>query len=171
MISAIVLAAGQATRFGECKQLARIGDKPLLQHVLDNLHQSKVEHVVVVLGAHADEIRRQIRFDRERVVFNPDFAEGMSTSLHAGIRALPGGTEAALIVLGDQPFVAAATVDALVNQYRLTHPSVVVPTYNGFRGNPVLVDKSLFDEMMQIRGDIGCRAISAITRNRSPAWR
>jgi xanthine dehydrogenase accessory factor len=159
MISAIILAAGQATRFGQCKQLVRLGDKPLLQHVLDNLARSKIDEVVVVLGARADEIREQIQFGKARTVFNPDYANGMSTSLQAGLRALSSGTKAALIVLGDQPFVTAATIDALVDEYARKKPSVVIPTYNGFRGNPVLVDASLFPEMMQIRGDIGCRAI------------
>ncbi len=158
-VSAIVLAAGQATRFGRCKQLALIGDKPLLQHTLDHIGQSKVNDIVVVLGAHADEIRQKIRFGKQRVVFNPDYADGMSTSLHAGLRALHPSTTAAIIVLGDQPFVAATTIDALIDEYHRVRPSVVVPTYNGFRGNPVLVDASLFPEMMQIRGDIGCRAI------------
>jgi len=83
----------------------------------------------------------------------------MSTSLQAGLRALRSNTEAAIIVLGDQPFVTAATIDALVDEYLRAKPSVVVPTFNGFRGNPVLVDASLFAEMMAIRGDIGCRAI------------
>jgi xanthine dehydrogenase accessory factor len=159
MISAIVLAAGQATRFGRCKQLALIGDKPLLQHTLDHIGQSRVDDIVVVLGAHADEIQQKIRLGETRVVLNPDYAEGMSTSLQAGLRALRPGTKAALIVLGDQPFVAAPTIDALIDEYLRTRPSVVVPTYNGFRGNPVLIDQSLFPEMMEIRGDIGCRAI------------
>ncbi len=157
MISAIVLAAGEATRFGECKQLVRLGDKPLLQHALDNLRRSKIEDVVVVLGAHAGEIREQIRFQNERVIVNPDYAKGMSTSLQAGLRAIRA--DAAMIVLADQPFVSPATIDLLAAEYRRTRPSVVVPTYNGFRGNPVIVDKSLFEEMMAIRGDVGCRAI------------
>ncbi|HYS55809.1 MAG TPA: nucleotidyltransferase family protein, partial [Thermoanaerobaculia bacterium] len=157
MISAIVLAAGQATRFGRLKQLVLLGDKPLLQHTLDNLRQSKVDDVVVVLGAQAGEIQQQIRLGKERVVINPDYANGMSTSIQAGLHAID--SDAAIIVLGDQPFVMPETIDALIDAYRRTKPSVVVPTYNGFRGNPVLVDASLFPEMMQIRGDIGCRAI------------
>ena len=158
MISAIVLAAGQSTRFGRCKQLALVGDRPLLQHTIDQLAQSRVDDVIVVLGSQADEIRRSIRFGSARVIINPDYAEGMSTSLQAGLRALRA-SEAALVVLGDQPFVTAATIVKLIAEYRRMKPSVVVPTYNGFRGNPVLVDASLFSEMMEIRGDIGCRAI------------
>jgi Uncharacterized MobA-related protein len=161
MISAIVLAAGEATRFGRCKQLMPIGGRSLLAHVLDNLKQSKIDDVVVVLGAHADEIRQEVRFDKERVVLNPDYADGMSTSIQTGLRALAATTEAAMIVLADQPFVVSTTFDALVDEYRRTRASVVVPTYNGFRGNPVIVDRVLFAEMMDIRGDIGCRSIFA----------
>jgi xanthine dehydrogenase accessory factor len=157
MISAIVLAAGEGTRFGQCKQLARVGGKALLQHTLDNLRASKIDEVVVILGARADEIREQVRFERERVVINPDYAQGMSTSIQAGLRAIDA--EGALIVLADQPFVAPGTIDLLIDEHRRTRAKVVIPTYNGFRGNPVLVDRSLFAEMMEIRGDIGCRAV------------
>jgi molybdenum cofactor cytidylyltransferase len=159
MISAIVLAAGQATRFGQCKQLVLLGGKPLLEHVLESVRQSRVDDVVVVLGDHLAEIQGQIAFGRERVVVNPDHADGMSTSIQAGLQALPSGTDAVMIVLADQPFVASRTLDLLIDEYRRVRPSVVIPTFNGFRGNPVIVDKSLFAEMMGIRGDVGCRAI------------
>jgi xanthine dehydrogenase accessory factor len=157
MISAIVLAAGQATRFGQCKQLITLSGKALLQHVLDNLAQSKIDEVVVVLGARAEEIREQIQFGKARVLMNPDYANGMSTSIQAGLRAI--NADAAMIVLADQPLVASRTLDLLIDEYRRSKPSVVIPTFNGFRGNPVIVDRSLFAEMMGIRGDIGCRSI------------
>ena len=159
MISAIILAAGQAERFGRCKQLVPLGEKALLQHVLDNVGGSNIDDVVVVLGAHADEIQQQIRFGKERVVLNPDYAQGMSTSIQAGLRALPATAEAAMIVLADQPFVKSQTLNLLIDEYRRARPGVVIPTYNGFRGNPVIVDRLLFAEMMNIRGDTGCRAI------------
>ena len=159
MISAIVLAAGQATRFGQCKQLMPLGGRTLLEHVLANLRASKIDDVVVVLGARAEEIRSRVSFDRERVVMNERYADGMSTSIQAGLRALPGDAEAAMIVLADQPFVLPSTYDALIDAYRAAPADVVLPTYNGFRGNPVIVDRALFVEMMAIRGDTGCRAI------------
>lgn len=162
MISAIVLAAGQATRFGQCKQVLRLGGKTILDHALDNLRGSKIDDIVIVLGAHADEIREKVRLlesSVERIVTNPDFASGMSTSIQAGLRALPESAEAAMIVLGDQPFVTPRTIDLLIDEYRRTRASVVVPTYDGVRGNPVIVDRSLFGEMLGIRGDVGCRAI------------
>jgi xanthine dehydrogenase accessory factor len=159
MISAIVLAAGKATRFGQCKQLMPLFGKSLLQHALDSLRQSKIDEVVVVLGDHADAIRREVRFEGERVVLNPDFAEGMSTSIQAGLRAISSHADAAMIVLGDQPLVTSVTLDRLIDEYRRARPSVALPTYNGFRGNPVIVDRALFAAMMEIRGDIGCRAV------------
>lgn len=159
MIAAIVLAAGQATRFGRCKQLMPLAGKPLLQHVLDHLRASKIDDVIVVLGAYAAEIREGVRFERERVVFNADFAQGMSTSIQAGLRALAGETEAAMIVLADQPHVASQTFDALADAYRRLRTPLVVPTYAGKRGNPVVVDRALFAEMMELRGDVGFRAV------------
>jgi xanthine dehydrogenase accessory factor len=156
-VTAIVLAAGEATRFGECKQLVRLGSRTLLEHALENLRASKIDDVVVVLGANAEEIKAKTRFDRERVILNPDYAQGMSTSIQAGLRAI--AADAVLIVLADQPFVRPDTVDLLVDEYFRTRASVVIPTFNGFRGNPVVIDKSLFPEMMNLRGDTGCRAI------------
>lgn len=158
MISAIVLAAGQATRLGTCKQLLRIGEKTILDLVLHNLRASKVDEIVVVLGAYAEEIQRTIRIS-ERIVLNPDYERGMSTSIQAGLRALSDHTDAALIVLGDQPFVKPATIDQLVDERHRTGAAVVVPTFEGSRGNPVLIDRSLFAEMRDIRGDVGFRAI------------
>jgi molybdenum cofactor cytidylyltransferase len=159
MISAIVLAAGQATRFGRCKQLVLVDGKALLDRVLDNLRASKIDDVVVVLGAHAEKIRGQISFDDVRVVMNPDYADGMSTSIQAGLRALPERVEAAMIVLADQPFVTPRTLDLLVDEYDRVRPKAIVPTYGNVRGNPVIVGRALFGEMMNLRGDAGGRAI------------
>jgi len=161
MISAIVLAAGQAARFGECKQLIRLGDKTLIEHVLATVSASKVENILVVLGAHAAEIQRRVKFGRERVVMNPDYAKGMSTSIHAGLHALDPETDAAMIVLADQPFVMAETLNRLVDEYRERKALAVIPTYRGARGNPVLIDRALFPDMLELRGDVGFRAVLA----------
>ena len=155
MISAIVLAAGQSKRFGGIKQLVLLG------RVLANVRQARFDDVVVVLGAYAEQIRAEVPFQGERIVFNPDFARGMSTSIQAGLRALPDDAEAAMIVLGDQPFVTSRTMDLLIEEYRRTRPAAVIPTYRGERGNPVIVDKSLFGRMMKIEGDVGFRSILA----------
>jgi molybdenum cofactor cytidylyltransferase len=159
MIVAILLAAGQATRFGRCKQLTPIGGQPLLGHVLGTLRRSRIDAIVVVLGAYADEIREQVDLAGVQVVLNPDFAEGMSSSIQAGLRALPAAAEAAMIVLADQPLVTTATLDTLIAAYRRAGGQVTLPTYHGLRGNPVIVDRALFPEVMELRGDTGCRAL------------
>ena len=149
MIMAIILAAGESKRFGKTKQLMPLDGKPMLQQTIDRIAQSKVDDV-------AGEIQKHVR---GRVIVNPDYANGMSTSLHAGLRALPAKAEAVIIALGDQPFVESKTINALVDEYRRSGAKVIVPTFSGQRGNPVLVDASLFPRLMQIRGDVGCRAI------------
>ncbi len=161
MISAIILAAGQATRFGQSKQLTPLRGKPLLQHVVESVNASRADDVIIVLGAYADEIRAQLHFGRARPVLNAAYAEGMSTSIRAGLRAMGEDTEAAMIVLGDEPFVRTRTVDDLIEEYERTRAAAVIPTHKGIRGNPVIVDRRLFPEMMNLRGDVGCRAIFA----------
>jgi molybdenum cofactor cytidylyltransferase len=156
VISAIVLAAGESSRFGGCKQLAPIDGRTLLQHVLDSVAASRVDDVLVVLGAHADAIAPRI--DACSIV-NAGYAAGMSTSIQAGLRALPESADAAMIVLGDEPFIAPATLDLLIATYERTGAPIVIPTYDGARGNPVIIGRSLFAEVMELRGDVGCRVL------------
>lgn len=158
-IAAVVLAAGASTRFGRPKQLARFGGKPLLQHVLERLAEAKIEEVVLVLGPHAETILSEIPIGGARAVINPRSAEGLSRSLQVGLEALRPEAAGALILLADQPSVSAETLSQLIEAHGREHPAAVVPIYNGFRGNPVLLDRSLFAEVMKIEGDVGCRAI------------
>lgn len=159
MISAIVLAAGESARLGRCKQLIRLGEKTILEHVLALIAQSSIDDVIVVLGAHADEIREHIQFAAQRIVMNPDYARGMSGSIRAGLRAVNAKSTAAMFVLGDLPFVTPQTIDRLVDAYLRSRPSIVIPTYRGARGNPVIVDRSMFARMMEIAGDVGFRTV------------
>jgi molybdenum cofactor cytidylyltransferase len=159
MISAIVLAAGASARFGQSKQLMRLGDKTILEHVLDVVAQTKIDHVVVVLGANAAEIRRHIAFAKQRVIVNEDHLKGMSTSIHAGLRTLTAQSDAAMFVLGDQPLVKPQTLDTLIDEYLRTKAPIVIPTYRGARGNPVIIDRSVFPRVMDLRGDVGFRSL------------
>ncbi len=160
-VAAVVLAAGTSSRMGRPKALLRLADKPLLAHVLDSLRASGLTEIVVVLGADADRIREEVPLEGARVVLNPDYAEGMSSSIRAGVRAASPMAEAFLIVLGDQPLLSATTIDALVARRRDTHPRALVPTFRGMRGNPVMLDRSLLPEIEAVRGDVGCRGVLA----------
>jgi len=159
MISAIVLAAGASTRMGQPKPLLKLGGRPILAHVLDAARTAHIGPIVVVLGHEADRVRREVHLDGASVVLNRHYADGMSGSIRAGIEASDPGAEGYMILLGDQPFVSPKTLEALVEARRASHAKIVVPSYRGQRGNPVLLDASLSPEVKTISGDIGCRAI------------
>jgi molybdenum cofactor cytidylyltransferase len=161
-VGAVVLAAGASSRMGEVKQLLPLADSTVLEQTLGNLRAAGVDEIVLVLGSSAERIRQRIAglsIERLRILVNPDYRQGMATSLRAGLSALDGNVAAALIVLADQPFIQANTFDQIIERYRHYDAQIVVPTYKGFRGNPVLLDRSVFEEIMALQGDIGCRAI------------
>jgi molybdenum cofactor cytidylyltransferase len=158
-VSAIVLAAGMSTRLGSPKQLLQIGGRPLLAIALETLSRSQIQEIVVVLGASADIIRRQVALDGAKVVVNDQYREGMGTSLRVGLAAIAPSARAALVVLADQPLLQSSTINELIEQHQKNQPHIVIPLYRGFRGNPVLLDRSVFPELAGLSGDIGCRAI------------
>jgi molybdenum cofactor cytidylyltransferase len=157
-IGAVILAAGMSSRMGETKQLLRLGGQTLLEHVLENV-RAVVSEAVLVLGHAAEAVRKGIATGNVKVVVNHAYRKGMGSSLRAGISVLPAEIDAALIVLADQPFVRPATLTSLMDRYRNSSAQIVIPMYRGFRGNPVLLDRSVFPEVMELSGDIGCRAI------------
>lgn len=159
MISAVVLAAGLSTRMGRPKMVLLVEGKPMLQKVLDALRGARVDETVVVLGPEASKIRSQVRFERERVVVNSRYAQGMSTSLRLGLATVSPEAEAALVVMGDQPFLSSSTIDMVIEGFREGAAPIVVPVYRGVRGNPVLFAKSVFPEAMRVRGDVGARSV------------
>ena len=162
-MAAIILAAGKSTRMGEAKQLLRLGESTVLGRTIENVRRSAVvDEIVLVLGASAEAIRRRLPaslLEGLKVVVNPAYEQGMAGSLRAGLSALDSQTSAALIVLADQPFVRPETLDQLARKYRCTPAPIVIPSYKGVRGNPVLLDRSVFAEVMALEGDTGCRAI------------
>jgi molybdenum cofactor cytidylyltransferase len=155
MIAAIVLAAGESKRFGQPKQLL------LLDRVLENVREARLDDVIVVLGAHAAEVLRDVDLQGTRIVINENYGDGMSSSIQAGLRALHHGAEAAMIILGDQPYVRSGTMKLLVNEFRRVRPDALVPVHDGKRGNPVIIAAALFPALMELRGDTGFRAIAA----------
>jgi molybdenum cofactor cytidylyltransferase len=158
-VSAIVLAAGMSRRMGSPKQLLRLDDKPLLEHTLESVRKSRVSEIILVLGFAADEVKEQISLAQLKAIENPGYEGGMGTSLRTGLAAIDPNARAALIVLADQPFVQPETLDTLVEYHSTTSAQIVIPTFNGFRGNPVLLDRAVFPELRGLSGDVGCRAI------------
>ena len=152
------MAAGESRRWGaDNKLLAPIDGRPMIRHAAETVLESKVRPVLVVTGHDADAIETAL--DGLPVSFHhaPDFADGMSASLKAGIAAVPGDCDAALVCLGDMPFVRAETFDRLADSH--AGQAALFPTYQGRRGNPVLLARSLFAEIMHLTGDRGARAL------------
>jgi len=144
---------------GRPKQTLPIGGAPMLQKVLDIYRASNVDKTVVVLGADADNVRRGVKFHDETVVVNGRYEDGMSGSIKAGLAAVPKEAEAALIGLGDQPNLKSSTIDAIVEEFKSSGASVVVPVYHGQRGNPVLFHRSVFNQIMKLEGDVGAKSV------------
>lgn len=158
-VSAVVLAAGMSKRMGTAKQLLRLGGKTILEHTLANVRASGVSEIVLVLGFAAESIEKEISTECVKIVRNQDYQQGMGTSLRSGLAALDLQAKAALIVLADQPFVQPETINQLIACHQESKPQIVIPTFHGFRGNPVLLDRSVFAELQGLTGDVGCRAI------------
>jgi molybdenum cofactor cytidylyltransferase len=163
-VSAVVLAAGMSRRMGTPKQLLRLAGETILERTLRNVRASEVSEIVLVLGFAADSVEKEIsidrvKMDRVKIVHNKDYQQGMGTSLRTGLAAVDARSNAALIVLADQPFVSPETLDQLIACHQESKPQIIIPTYKGFRGNPVLLDRSVFAELQSLTGDVGCRAI------------
>ncbi|SFM68543.1 nucleotidyltransferase family protein [Methylobacterium pseudosasicola] len=166
-IGTILLAAGLGTRFGpEPKMLAPLDGKPLVRHAAEAALAARPRPVVVVLGAHADAVRAALAGLDLTFVENPDFRAGLSTSLRAGLAALPRSCEAAVVVLGDMPRISEVHIDRLAVSFEESSKAVaaVVPVQDGRRGNPVLLNlRLLADDIARLTGD---RGAGPLLRNR-----
>jgi molybdenum cofactor cytidylyltransferase len=161
-IGAIVLAAGLSSRMGRNKLLADIDGKPLLRRVVEAAAASGVDPIVVVSGNAAAETAAALAGLRVNVVDNPDYRNGLSTSLKRGLRALPDDCDGAIVLLGDMPAVTAALIDKLIAAFDpAENRAICVATYQGKRGNPVLWARQFFADMLQLEGDVGAKHLMA----------
>jgi molybdenum cofactor cytidylyltransferase len=151
---------------GQLKQLLELEGQPLVRRAVEQALRSQVDQVVVVVGPRRAEIERALADTGATLVDNPDHLTGMASSMRAGLQNLGSDVEAAVIMLGDQPFQGPEVIDRLVERYRETGLPIVIPSYGGIRGNPVLFDRSLFSELMQQEGDQGGRAVVVANANR-----
>jgi molybdenum cofactor cytidylyltransferase len=160
-VAAIILAAGRSTRMGAVNKLiAEIGGKPLVRLAAEQALASQAKPVIIVTGHQQDRVAAALEGLPLRLVHNPDYAEGLGTSLRTGIAAVPENVDGAIVLLGDMPQVDAALIDKLVGAFDPELGAlVVVPTIDGKRGNPVVWSRRFFSELMAISGDVGARHI------------
>lgn len=162
-IAAIILAAGQSTRMGvQNKMLAMIDSKPMVRHVAEAVCASHATPVYAVTGNEADRVRLALASLPIKTVENTDFALGLSTSVRAGIAALPRSVDGALICLGDMPFLTQDVINKLIAAFDPDEGrAICIPTVDGKRGNPVLIARRFFPEIATLEGDQGARRLIA----------
>ena len=159
-VTAVVLAAGESKRMGRTKQLLPWGETTVLGQTLDNLAASLVHDVVVVTGYKRQAMDQIAAAHGAATVHNPEYATGeMLSSLQAAVQALPQNRSAVLVVLADQPMLAPATIDQLLVAYWQGRGSLVAPSYDGRRGNPVLIDRAHFQELLALSPGDAPRAL------------
>jgi molybdenum cofactor cytidylyltransferase len=158
-IAAIVLAAGKSSRMrGANKLLAEVDGTAMVVRAVDTALASKARPVVVVTGNDAERVTAVLAGKPVTVIHNPDYADGISTSLKRGLAALPADVDGALICLADMPRLAPATLDRLIAAFNpVEGRAICLPTWNGKRGNPVLWARRFFPEMAELAGDVGAR--------------
>ncbi len=157
--AAIVLAAGRGTRMGGPNKLMEIlHGKPLLRHAVDAVLASKARPVVVVTGHEREKVEDALSGLEVRFVHNPDYADGLATSLRAGISTLPPQSEAAAILLGDMPQISPDLIERLTGALDPERGLLIaVPVRDGKRGNPVVWSRRFFEELTKLEGDTGAR--------------
>ena len=166
MISAILLAAGQSKRMnGENKLTKKIQDIPLIKLSVKNILTSPIDELIVVLGYQKEIIEKLIdKNEKINLVFNKDFESGMASSIKTGLNNLPVKTEAFFICLGDMPMVNQEVYNQLIRSRN--NKEIIVPTYKGQQGNPVLFSKSIKEKIMTIQGDVGAKRILELNKNK-----
>ena len=167
MIVALLLAAGASRRFGGGLQklTQELNGKPVVRWSAEALLGAPIDEVIVVAGPNDVAVRAAVQGLDVRVVTNARAAEGMASSLAAGVAALPPSTEAALVALGDEPLAGREPLERVVQRYRTGGAAIVAPLFRGVRGHPVLFDRAVFPELMALSGDRGARAVA----DRDPA--
>lgn len=155
----VVLAAGDSSRLGRPKQLLPYLGQTLVEHAARTALASGAAEVVVVVGAEHEAVRERLRDLPVRVVRNRDWAEGMGSSIRCGVAALGQGVEAAVIALCDQPRVTPHLLRSLAERLFETGCPIVASSYDGVVGAPCAFERARFSELLELRGDVGARAL------------
>ena len=167
MISAILLAAGQSKRMkGENKLTKKIQDVPLIKLSVKNILASSIDELIIVLGYQKEIIEKIIsKNEKIKFVFNKDFESGMASSIKVGLGHISNATEAFFICLGDMPMVSSDIYNQLIKSRN--QKDILIPTYNGQQGNPVLFNKSMKEKIASIKGDAGAKKILELNKDKA----
>ncbi|MGN7396385.1 nucleotidyltransferase family protein [Peribacillus frigoritolerans] len=162
-IGVIILAAGMSIRMGEPKLLIPLAGKPLFRHVIDSILGSSMQPIHLVAGEYIEEIRQESEdYPELNIIHNPNYTDGMSTSLKLGVQSIKEHVDAVMIFLADQPLTSLEVIRALIEKYiecKDEGVRIVRPKYKGKEGHPILVDASILNEFHSIKGDQGGKSI------------
>jgi len=159
MVSAILLAAGESKRMGKPKQLMLLGDSTIVEQTIDNLLNSRVSEVIIVLGYKAEAVVEKIATRPVKIAINPAYPQGMSTSIVTGLNLINDKAKAVMLALADQPFIDSQTISRLIDEFDSHDKGIAIPVYQGRRGHPVIFAIKYKEELLGLTGDIGGRLI------------
>src|SRR5271165_473739 len=159
MLGAVILSGGASRRMGSPKALLAYQGRPFLEHLLEVTVHPRIGVRRVVLGAHAEPIAKAVSLRGDEMVVNADWKAGQLSSIQAGIRALPAGTDGMLLCLIDHPLISAGLVDELIGKFYETGAPIVLPVYRGRRGHPVIFGAGVYGELLAAPLDVGARAV------------
>ena len=159
MISAILLAAGESRRMGRFKQLLELGEKNFVEHCVENLRASRVDEIVVVTGHRESDVRDALERAPVKFAHNAGYRSGMSSSIKIGVQAVSDRATACLISLVDQPRIDSFITNELIEEYERSSRPIVIPTFGGKRGHPIVFDLSLKEEILAVDESIGLRQV------------
>ena len=159
-IWAIILAAGESKRMGLPKMLLSFNESTMIEKVLKNVSESKIDKISVVLGAEKDAIAEKIGKLRIKCCYNEKYREGMLSSVKCGFKNLPDDFKAAMVFQGDQPFIASPTINKVIEAYLSSKYGIIIPVYDGIRGHPILIDRKYSSEIVKLSPEIGLRELT-----------
>jgi molybdenum cofactor cytidylyltransferase len=167
VVAGVVLAAGSSSRLGQNKLLLDLGGETLVHRSVRAAVQARLSPIVVVLGHEAPRVRSELADLACRPVLNPNYAQGVGTSLQTGVAEVAADSQALVVVLADMPFVSTAMIEAVVQRYRTSGARLVVSSYGEVDAPPILYDRSLFAELLGIPGERCAKQV--VRRHRSEA--
>ena len=161
MLSAVILSGGASQRMGSPKALLPYQGRPFLEHLITVTSHPKIGARRIVLGAHAELIADAVRLAADEVVINAEWEKGQLSSIQAGMRSLPAGTDGMILCLIDHPLISATLVDELIVRFYSgpTIPPIALPVYQGKRGHPVIFSSGVYQELMTAPLEQGARSV------------
>lgn len=160
-VAGLLLAAGASTRMGQPKQLLRVGEETLLDRILGELLSSDLDLTVLVLGHQAQEIKQSLRtglhHPKLKIIENKHYLDGISTSIIAGLSEVKDVFDHVMIILADMPLINSSLIDLLLHEYLASQLQLGAIKLIGRRSHPVIIGRQFYDELHQLKGDVGAR--------------